>query len=309
MSDPGLFDGPAPRLRAAPAAAPFLELLAGAMVDALNREDDPFALSDALVLLPNRRAARGLVDAFAKRLGGAALLPTIRPLGDPYADDDPDVWGAETLETPPQIPRMRRRMELASLIRKRDQAQNGVEDPARALALADELANLLDSAATVERVAWEKLKTLVEDIDLARHWEGGARFLEIIAAYWPQHLKEEGLSDFAAYGAELRKALTARWRASPPARPIVIAGSTGSIATTRDLMRVVAGLPRGVVVLPGLDVELDDASWDMIGDQHPQHALRETLRALDVDRRAIARLGTETPLGRARRVLMREALA
>src|SRR6185369_6466696 len=114
MTLPGLFDGPAPRLRATPASAPFLEVLAGAMADALYREDDPFALSDALVLLPNRRAARGLVDAFAERLGGAALLPTIRPLGDPYADDDPDVWGAQGFDTPPQIQTMRRRMELAS---------------------------------------------------------------------------------------------------------------------------------------------------------------------------------------------------
>jgi ATP-dependent helicase/nuclease subunit B len=309
MMLPGLFDGPAPRLRAAPASAPFLEVLAHAMADALNCDDDPFALSDALVLLPNRRAARGLVDAFAKRLGGAALLPMIRPLGDPYADDDPDVWGAETFETPPQIPKMRRRMELAALIRQRDKAQNGVEDPARALALADELAKLLDSAATVERVAWEKLRTLVEDIDLARHWEASARFLDIIATYWPQHLKEEGLSDFAAYGAELRKALTERWRAQPPTRPIVIAGSTGSIATTRELMRVVAGLPRGVVVLPGVDTDMDDGSWAMVGDQHPQHALKETLDALGVERSAIAALSEETAHGRARRVLMREALA
>ena len=77
-----LFEGPGPRLFSVPASAPFLEVLADAMVDALARTDDPFALSDALVLLPNRRAARGLIEAFAQRLGGAALLPTIRPLGD-----------------------------------------------------------------------------------------------------------------------------------------------------------------------------------------------------------------------------------
>ena len=91
----GLFDGPAPRILAAPASAPFLDLLADALVAALVRDGDPFALSDALILLPNRRSARGLIDAFAARLGGSALLPTIRPLGDPYADDDPDVWGAD----------------------------------------------------------------------------------------------------------------------------------------------------------------------------------------------------------------------
>lgn len=305
----GLLDGPAPRLRAAPASAAFLELLANAMVDALYRADDPFALSDALVLLPNRRAARGLMEAFANRLGGAALLPAIRPLGDPYADDDPDVWGADAFDAPPAIAKTRRRMELASLIRRRDKAENGVEDPARALALADELAKLLDSAATVDRVAWELLPKLVEDIDLARHWESSARFLDIIATYWPAHLQEEGLSDVAAHGAALRRTLAQRWEAQQPTRPIIIAGSTGSIATTRELMRVVAGLPRGVVVLPGVDVDLDDDSWDAIGDQHPQFALKETLQALGADRRAIPTLGEESPAGRARRVLVREALA
>jgi ATP-dependent helicase/nuclease subunit B len=307
----GLFEGPAPRLRAVPASAPFLDVLADAMAAALSRADDPFALSDALVLLPNRRAARGLIDAFARRLGGAALLPAIRPLGDPNVDDDPDVWGPDAMElgVPPPIERMRRRMELASLIRRRDKAENGVEDPARAIALADELAKLLDSAATVERVAWEKLPTLVEEIDLARHWASSARFLDIIATFWPAHLEEEGLSDLAAHGAALRRLLAERWRAEPPARPVIIAGSTGSIATTRELMRVVAGLPRGVVVLPGVDVDLDDRSWELLGDQHPQFALKETLAALGVERSAIPLLAEETPRGRMRRVLMREALA
>jgi ATP-dependent helicase/nuclease subunit B len=74
-------------------------------------------------------------------------------------------------------------------------------------------------------------------------------------------------------------------------------------------MRVVAALPRGVVVLPGVDADLDDESWEMIGDQHPQHALKATLAALGVARDEIAPLAVETPRGRARRVLMREALA
>lgn len=312
MSVPlGLFDGPAPRLRAAPASAPFLDVLADAMVSALARDDDPFALSDALVLLPNRRAARGLIDAFAKRLGGAALLPSIRPLGDPYAEDDPDVWGADTIGSDilPPIDKMRRRMELASLIRRRDKAQNGVEDPARAIALGDELGRLLDSAATVDRVAWEKLPTLVDEIELARHWASSAAFLDIIATFWPAHLAEEGVSDPAAHGAALRRTIAARWRDTPPTRPIIIAGSTGSQATTRELMRVVAALPRGVVVLPGVDVDLDDESWAMVGDQHPQHALKATLIALGVDRKDLPPLASESTSGRARRVLMREALA
>jgi ATP-dependent helicase/nuclease subunit B len=306
-----LFGGPAPRLRSAPASAVFLDLLAEEMVAALWRKDDPFALADALVLVPNQRAARGLVDAFATRLGGAALLPAIRPLGDPHADEDPDVWGAEPINAAmaPPIEAMQRRLALASLVRAWSKANGETDDTARALALADELARLLDSAAAVERVHWERLGALVQEIELARHWARAADFLRIVTTYWPQHLKDVDRSDAGAHGAQLRRMLAERWSQERPTRPIVIAGSTGSIASTRDLMRVVAGLPRGVVVLPGLDGDLDDSVWDMVGDQHPQFALKATLAALGVSRRDVAPLAPESDAGRARRVLMREALA
>lgn len=303
----GLFDGPAPRLRAAPASAPFLDVLADAMVAALGR-DDPFALSDALVLLPNRRAARGLIDAFALRLGGAALLPAIRPIGD--LDEDPQVWGANPADftVPPAIDPTRQRMELAALIRARD-AAGGVEDPARALALADELRALLESAAAADAVDWSKLKTLVTEAELAQHWEASAQFLAIIADYWPKRLKADGLIDPGARRAALARALAKDWETAPPSRPVIIAGSTGSLAATRALMRTVARLPRGVVVLPGLDTELDEDSWSQVADQHPQFALKETLAALGVARADVTPLAMETPAGRNRRVLMREALA
>jgi ATP-dependent helicase/nuclease subunit B len=306
-----LFGGPSPRLRTVPASAPFLETLADAMVRELWRRDDPFALSDALVLLPNRRGARGLIDAFAERLGGAALLPAIRPLGDPQADDDPDVWGADPIapELPAPIDPLKRRLLLASLIRRRGEAETGADDPVRALALADELARLLDSAASVEAVAWERLPLLVDEIELARHWARSAEFLRIVTMFWPDLLREEERSDPGAHGAALRRALAERWSKEPPARPIVIAGSTGSLASTRALMRVVARLPRGCVVFPGLDADLDDSAWGLVGDQHPQFALKGTLAALGVARNAIAPLANESSDGRARRVLIREALA
>lgn len=305
-----LFSGPPPRLRVVPASAPFLEVLADAMVAELWRKDDPFALADALVLAPNRRSVRGLMEAFAKRLGGAALLPTIRPLGDPQADDETELWDDPlAADLQPPIDKLHRRLLLASLIRRRDKLENGVEDPTRALALADELARLLDSAASVERVAWEKLPTLVESIDLARHWASSAAFLDIIVKHWPAFLDDAERSDPAEHGAQLRRALAQRWSSAKPKRPIVVAGSTGSQASTRELMRVVAQLPRGAVVFPGLDVDLDAEAWALVGDQHPQCALKATLAALGVQREAVLPLASEHNSGRARRVLVRDALA
>ena len=46
-----------------PASVGFLDLIADRMIAALAREGDPFALSDALVFLPNQRARQGIADA------------------------------------------------------------------------------------------------------------------------------------------------------------------------------------------------------------------------------------------------------
>ncbi|MBA1914476.1 hypothetical protein HLX87_25325, partial [Escherichia coli] len=52
------------------------------------------------------------------------------------------------------------------------------------------------------------------------------------------------------------------------AGPVIAAGSTGSMPATAKFLHVVAKLPNGAVVLPGLDTDLDEASWDTIGGEH-----------------------------------------
>ncbi len=47
--------------------------------------------------------------------------------------------------------------------------------------------------------------------------------------------------------------------------PVIAAGSTGSMPATARFLQAIAKLPQGAVVLPGLDTDLDDAAWQMIG--------------------------------------------
>jgi ATP-dependent helicase/nuclease subunit B len=68
---------------------------------------------------------------------------------------------------------------------------------------------------------------------------------------------------------------------------VVAAGSTGSIPATRALLEVIATLPRGTVVLPGLDRNMDEASWHVLAPGHPQYGLKQLLEALQVDRVAV----------------------
>ncbi|MBV9524132.1 MAG: hypothetical protein JO010_15125, partial [Alphaproteobacteria bacterium] len=65
---------------------PFLDTLAAGLL--MESEGDPLALSRTLVLLPTRRAARALREAFLRASGGRALLlPQMRPIGDIESDE------------------------------------------------------------------------------------------------------------------------------------------------------------------------------------------------------------------------------
>ena len=82
-----------------------------------------------------------------------------------------------------------------------------------------------------------------------------------------------------------------RWQETPPPFPVVIAGSTGSIPAVADLMSVVATLPQGQVVLPGLDFEATPEVWAAIGDDpaHPQYGLARVLAHLGLSRAEVGR--------------------
>jgi ATP-dependent helicase/nuclease subunit B len=91
----------------------------------------------------------------------------------------------------------------------------------------------------------------------------------------------------------------------------VIAGSTGSAHETRILMQAALGLPKGLVILPGLDPDLADWALVARAASHPQHTLLRAVTALGLrpsDVRPFPGV-QEKPRQRARRRLLNEALA
>ena len=296
-----------------PPGVPFVDALAaGLLADA---GDDPLALADHTVLLPTRRACRALREAFLRRSGGRSLLlPRMRPVGDV----DPDDLGLgegpalEQLDLPPAIAEPRRLLLLARQILRREAAAGERMTHDHAVHLARELARLLDQVQT-ERVGFEALATLAPR-EHARHWEDTLTFLRIVTAHWPDILDAEGCIDPADRRNRLIEGLAGVWTETPPADPVIAAGSTGSIPATADLLAVVAGLPRGAVVLPGLDRALDTESWtEAAADQsHPQYGLAQLLERIGAAREDVADWPASADVGResppARTVLASEAL-
>ena len=59
---------------------------------------------------------------------------------------------------------------------------------------------------------------------------------------------------------------------------MIAAGSTGSIPATAALLATIARLPHGAVVLPGLDTDLDEATWAMLADEQRRRARPSAIR-------------------------------
>jgi ATP-dependent helicase/nuclease subunit B len=327
-----------PRLFTIPPSAPFLPTLIGALVDGrlvpgFPAAGDPLALATATIYLPTQRACRLARDLFLDVLGrDAAILPRLAPLGG--IDEDELALahasgGASTdaaLDLPAALENLERRLLLAQLILQwaRSQGVRTEADvplvangPAAALALADDLAGLMDDMTT-RAVPWERLDRLVPD-HVSSYWQLTLEFLKIARGAWPAILAERGMIEPAARRDRLIAAEAARLAGANDG-PVIAAGSTASIPATADLLATIARLPHGAVVLPGLDTELDDRSWDLIGGArdaagrdviapavgHPQFAMHAFLARLEMRRDEVEVLAAGAAHGRER--LVSEAL-
>ena len=303
--------GPGPRWLTIAAHRPFLADLASGLLKTLQPRG-PEALADAVVLVPTRRAARALAEAFVEAGGGKALLlPQIRALGDLDEGEPPFEAGAWALDLPAAVSPLRRRFELARLVLDHNKFDRPI-GPSEALALADALAGFLDSLQIEEKVDPAKVETLVEG-DHAAHWRRSADFLAIATKLWPERLNALGLIDLTERRVRLLRLLERQWTEHPPQGVVVAAGSTGTGPATAALLGVIAGLPQGAVVLPGLDQDLASDVWEAVEAGHPQEPMRTLLARHGLSRDQVARwpapeTAAEETRGRSRGRLINEAL-
>ncbi len=288
-----------------PAGIPFARALADGVVQRTG--GDSLKLADILIFVPTRRAARTLRNAFVVARAGAALGPRIRALGDVGEEELAFDASADDLELPPAIAPLRRRLLLAALVQRWQERRGEQTGMAQAVAYAGELANFLDEAHT-RGAELSRLDGLVTGA-LATHWQEVVEFLKILTAQWPEVLKDEGAMEPSLRRDEMLRRMAQRLEANPPPGLVIAAGSTGSIPATAGLLKTIAGLSSGAVVLPGLDTTLDDKSWEDIRDEpgHPQFGMRQLLTRLGVERGQVKLWGEPEP--RASRVrFLSEAL-
>jgi len=262
---------------------------------------DPLALARTVLLVPNNRAGQAIRDAFVRRAEAGLLLPRLVAIGDPELDErlggllDP-IEADEPI--PPAIDPLERQMILARLTFEARAAAGEPVDGGEAIRLAGELGRTLDQLL-IERVPPSRLRELIDLPELSVHWQRSLDMLDAILTRWPAELERRGRIDLAERRNRLLDRVARRWRADPPPGPVIAAGIASTTPAVAALLAAVARLPRGMVVLPGVDMLSPGAEWDSLGphepadeatrpprpiESHPQFALKRLLDRMGVHR-------------------------
>ncbi|EJF91112.1 double-strand break repair protein AddB [Bartonella tamiae] len=324
-----------PNIFSIPASVPFLPtfveaLLSGKLIEDFAQNDkSQTRLIDSIIYVPTRRAARALRSAFVENnMQHSSFLPTILSFGD--REDDIDFFelsGEDHFMFNPKIGDSDRILILARLIRPwrenlpyHIRAMFGSEDvlvpsnTADAIWLAQDLARLMDEVET-EAADWSKLHEIHPDM-VAEWWQITLEFLNLVTKTWPQILQENHLENPAIWRNKLIARQTEKFLQDNPERPILVAGSNGSIPAIADFLHVVSRLNNGAVVLPGLDHMMDEAQWRSLDGlqkdaalfTHPQYNFKKLLDRLNVVRSDIKEIGHVSDRKKKRAFIVSESL-
>lgn len=288
-----------PTVFSIPVQRAFADALAAGLI--ARYADGALGLAQGLVLLPSNRARSAVQGALVRAGGAGMLMPRLVVIGD--ADLDEGVALAldpidESEAIPPAIDALKRRLMLAALIEKHNVPGEQPITGAAAFQLADGLGRVIDQLH-YEEVAPSRLADVENALgDLAGHWQASWRRLSLLVDHWPAMLAATGHIDRADRRNRLLDRVGRGWRVAPPSRFVVAAGVTTAAPAIARLLRIVADLPQGMVLLPGLDLGMADAEWEALGpvmadpdkpgerplETHPQYHLKLLLGRMGVSR-------------------------
>lgn len=264
--------------------------------------EDRFGLARLTLLLPSQRAVRTVTEAFVRASGSGLLLPRMAVVGDLDLDEtlgpllDPIGSGAQV---PPAVDPTFRLLRLAALLRE----ELGSEAPGEAALLrqargiAQGIDRLLVEDVRVEDMLDEAVVGIAAE--LSGHWQEATRLFATVFGKWQLDLIRWNRVDDPERRNRLLDHAARSWRERPPVHPVIAAGVTSASPAVARLLRVVAQMSDGGVILPDLDLALDADVWDSLGSAdgpdgavfergdvvtHPQYHLKLLLNRMGVAR-------------------------
>lgn len=283
-------EAPRPKIFTIPPHRAFADALATGVLAQFG--EDRMAMARGTILVPNNRSGQSISEAFVRQAERGLLLPRLVPIGDPELDErtgallDP----LDGPQIPPAIDPLRRQFMLAKLVQQERALAREPVDVAEAMRLARALGHVLDQLH-IEQIAPSRLRE-IDAGELSSHWQKALDQLAVILIRWPEELGRIGQIDLADRRNRQLEAVAARWKQSPPQGFVIAAGISTTAPAIAALLKVVAYLPSGQVVLAGLDQHMPVEEWDAIAggeesapiESHPQFHLAQLTARMGIAR-------------------------
>lgn len=230
----------------------------------------PTDIAQVEVYVNTRRMQRRLMALFHE--GDALLLPRIKLVTDLAQN-------ADTQDAPLAVAPLRRRLEVAQLVKRLIKADPTLAAQSSAFDLAESLVALMGEMQG-EGVSPDVIANL-DVTDQSGHWQRSLQFINLVQQYFDN----TDQPDIEGRQRRVIEAQVIRWADAPPSHPIIVAGSTGSRGATSMFMQAVAKLPQGAIILPGVDSDMPRDVWDRLdpkngGEDHPQYRFKSLCDAL-----------------------------
>jgi ATP-dependent helicase/nuclease subunit B len=281
----------------------FADALVAGLIPRYSEPD--YGLARLTLLLPSQRAVRTVTESFVRLAEGGLLLPRMAVVGDLDLDE---TLGAllDTLDAgsaiPPAADPVRRWLRLADVLMQveGERAGKGAALLRRAFDVGRTMDRLLVEGLSPQDLLSEEVLGIVGE--LSEHWTRSTKLFLQVQAYWLAELSARGELDGPARRNLLFDLAARSWQAKPPPYPVVAAGVTSASPALARLLRTVSELPGGAVILPDLDLALDDEVWSSLGTAgkpenkddppfgrfdavtHPQYHLKLLLNRMGVAR-------------------------
>ena len=255
-----------PNVYAIAAHRGFADALVAGLIPRYSEPD--FGLARLTLLLPSQRAARTVTEAFVRLAEGGLLLPRMAVVGDLDLDETLgplfDTLGAGA-DIPPAADPGRRWLRLAEYLTQLEgeAAGKGAALLRRAFDIGRTMDRLLVEGLAPQDLLSEEVHGIVGE--LSEHWTRSTRLFLQVQAHWLAELGARGEVDGPARRNLLFDLAARSWQTTPPPHPVVAAGVTSASPALAKLLRVVSELPGGAVILPDLDLSLDDEVWNALG--------------------------------------------
>ena len=265
-----------------PSYSHFLKSLYGFIIEKSQNEID---VSNFTVLLPSRRSCNELKRIFLEQSKNEAIiLPNIRAIGDiDYDDlilkipnkDDLNNYIDFTANTSRIKYKILLIKELLSWSKTSNKSifKNITMEQITNLAL--ELEKFLNEVIK-NNLSLDDLSKIVDD-EYSEHWQEILNFLQTFGKRWNLFIKNNNIVSMIDFRTKILSFNAEYFKNNKPTNPILIAGVSGNIISTCNLIKSLTQYDNCYFIFKGLDKNLTDDEWGKINIFHPQYSFKHLL--------------------------------